>query len=360
MSRARFAGDGKRNLKRLIACASVAALAASMTACAPRTASSGGDESGETNVNKVAIVTPETEADHGWNQQGMAGARAATKKLGIELDENLNVGYDNTQTTLTQVGKKDNQLVIAHASGFTTAAARASRTSGAPMLVVDNPKAQIEGQVGVVTFEAQQGGYLAGIAAAMTSEKETIGLVLSAEDLNWFTMSAGFIQGARSISPDIEIILSYVGANSYADSAGGKKVANQVIAAGADVIMGMGDGATVGYLSAIENAPTPVKYIATIGDVSELVKEPETVLTSVRWNFENAYVQAIEDVENSTFAKKPYNLTLANDGFNLQNSSDLNPKIQQAVEKAKKEIEDGSIKVERAVDRKSLSALLKQ
>src|SRR5699024_1852343 len=120
------------------------------------------------------------------------------------------------------------QLVIAHASGFTTAAARASEATGVPMLVVDNADAEIEGKVGVVTFAAQQVGYLGGIAAAMTTQTGTIGMLLSAEDINWFLMSAGYIQGARSVHPDIKIVSAFVGAASYGDSAGGKKVANQV------------------------------------------------------------------------------------------------------------------------------------
>ncbi len=105
-------------------------------------------------------------------------------------------------------------------------------------------------------------------------------------------------------------MLAYVGPANYGDSAGGTSVTNQVIAAGADVIMGMGDGATIGYLQAIETAQTdyPISYIATIGDVTEIVENPDTVLTSVLWNYTDTYVQAIEDIENGTFGTKSYEL----------------------------------------------------
>ena len=356
-----FFGSRSRTAKRVVAFIGMMALVAGLAACTPRTSGTEASPTGSTagkKVTQVAIVTPATEADHGWNQQGVVGAEAATKELGIKLTTTTNVGYDNTQTILTQVAKKGNDLVIAHASGFTTAAARASAATGVPMLVVDNPSAEIPGQVGVITFEAQQGAYLAGIAAAMTTKTKTVGVAVSADDINWFNMSGGFIQGIRSVDPSIKIVIAYIGAAAYDDSAGGKKIASQVIAAGADVVFGMGDGSTIGYIAAVEAAPTPVKYIADIGDVSDLLKNPSTLLTSVRWNWTNTYVQAIKDVESGNFAKKPYVLTLANGGLELQDTPSLTPEIKAAVDKAKKGIIDGSITVEQATTKDAVTAIL--
>jgi simple sugar transport system substrate-binding protein len=344
-------------------------LVAGMAACSARgggggSASPSGSGSSTTSaaakVSNIAVVTPATEADHGWNQQGLAAAKATADKMGLTLMTDTNVGYDNTQTILTQVAKKGNQLVLAWASGFTTAAARAASTTGVPILVVDNPSAAIPGKVGVVTFEAQQGAYLAGIAAAMTTKSKIIGVVVSADDINWFNMSGGFIQGVRSVDPSIKIVMAYIGAASYDDSAGGKKVANQVIAAGADVVFGMGDGSTVGYIAAVESAPHPVKYIADIGDVTDLLKDPKTMLTSVRWNMEGAFTDAVKAVDNGTFGQKPFTLTLANGGFNLQKTSNLTPAITAAVDKAQKGIIDGSVTVKTSTTKKAVTALLNQ
>lgn len=360
MSDTKFRGLAKPTFKRMVAFAGVAALVVGMAACSSRGESSGSSSSSDAGkkVSQVAIVTPATEADHGWNQQGVAAAEQATKELGIKLQKNTNVGYDNTQTVLTQVAKKGNDVVLAWASGFTTAAARAASATGVPMLVVDNPSAAIPGKVGVVTFEAQQGAYLAGIAAAMTTKTKTVGVVVSADDINWFNMSGGFIQGVRSVDPAIKIVIAYIGAASYDDSAGGKKVASQVIAAGADVMFGMGDGSTVGYIAAVEAAPTPVKYIADIGDVTDLLKDPNTMLTSVRWNMKGAFGKAIKGVEDGTFGKKPYTLTVENGGLTLQDTPSLTTEIKAAVDKAKQGIIDGSITVEPSTTKAAVTKLL--
>lgn len=347
--------------REVVALASATLLLTALVGCSTDGGDAGTDEPAGTAVESFAIVAPENESDHGWNQQGLLGAQAAASELGIELDLNSEVGYDNTQTILAQVADKGNDLVIAHASGFTTAAVRAAADTGVPMLVSGGEaSAAVPGQLGVVTFDVYEGSYLAGIAAASVTETGTVGIVSSAENVDFFNYAGGFIQGVRSVDPGIEIVMAYIGAASYGDSAGGKQVAAQIIAAGADVILGMGDGATVGYIAAIEESATPVKYIATIGQPGDLVKDPATVLATVEEDFTGAFVKAIEDVGNGTFAEEPYTLSVANGGLTLVEGPSFTPEISAAVAAAKAGIEDGSITVEPTTTKDAVQALLDQ
>ena len=353
--------SGKRNQALRAGVAVAAAIGLLFTAgCSGRGgADDGGGESAGAEVSRFAIVTPEKESDYGWNQQGIWAAQAAAEELGIELDDNSNVGYDNTETILTQVAEGGNDLIIAHASGFNTAGHRVGMQTGVPTLVVDFDKNE-PGKVATVITQAQEGAYLAGVAAAHETETKTVGIVASAEDLNWFLMAGGFAQGVYSVDPEINVVIAYVGPAGYGDSAGGTTVMNQVIAAGADVIMGMGDGATMGYLQAIESAKTehPVRYIATIGDVTSIASNPEQVLTSVLWNFKDTYVQAVKDVKSGSFGTETYELTVANGGLSLQESDAMSGDLAAAVEEAKAAVIDGSVTVERATDKAAVQALI--
>lgn len=317
-----------------------------------------GDDAGRP-VTSFAIVTPEKESDHGWNQQGILAAHAAATELGIEAEINSNVGYDNTETMLTQVAQSGVDLVIAHASGFNAAGARVGVQTGVPTLVVDIEQ-NVPGKVATVIPKPEQGGYLTGIAAAMKTETHTVGIVASAENLNWFLMAGGFVQGVHSVDPTISVVIAYIGPAEYGDSAGGANVTKQVIAAGADVIMGMGDGATIGYLQAIETAETdaPVSYIATIGDVTGIVERPDTVLTSVLWNFSDTYVQAIRDIEAGTFGTKTYELTVENGGFTLQTTPLLTSEMQLAAQRAVDEMSTGAVTVTRTDTKAGVQALI--
>jgi len=312
------------------------------------------EESTAQKVESIAIVTPEKETDHGWNQQGIWGAEEVADELNIRFDENSNVGYDNSETILRQVADSGVGLLIAHASGFATAGKRVGESTGVPTLVVDVPS-NVPGKVATILTEAQEGAYLAGVAAAYSTEQNIIGIVASAENANWFAMSSGFAQGVYSVNPDITIEIAYIGPAEYADAAGGARVASQLIATGADIIFGMGDGATVGYLQAIENAnqPYPVRYIATIGDVTPI--DPKGVtLTSVLWNFAGAYSDAVADIENGTFGTKDYVLTVKNNGLTLQDNNRLSEEALAAVAKAREGIISGEITVTKADSREAV------
>lgn len=341
----------------LVLALGISAAILATSGCAGRGSDTSDDVAG-TKVESIAIVTPEKETDHGWNQQGLRAAQAVADDLNIRFDENSNVGYDNSETILTQVAESGADLLIAHASGFATAGKRVGETTGVPTLVVDVPS-NVAGKVGTILTEAQQGAYLAGVAAALSTEQKIIGIVASAENANWFAMSSGFAEGVYSVDPSIQLEIAYIGPAEYADAAGGARVANQVIATGADIIFGMGDGATVGYLQAVENAnqPYPVRYIATIGDVSPI--DPKGVtLTSVLWNFEGAYADAVTDIENGTFGTKTYTLTVKNDGLTLQDNKQLSESALTAVKTARQGIIDGSIKVTKATSKAEVQGVI--
>ena len=355
-----------RSVKKGLRSGLIVAVAAGLiltAGCSGRTSSddggSGDGEAAGRTVEQFAIVTPEKESDYGWNQQGIWAAQAAAEELGITLDDNSNVGYDNTETILTQVAQSDNQLVIAHASGFNAAGARVGQQTGVPTLVVDIEQ-NVPGKVATVIPQPQEGAYLAGIVAAMKTQTKKIGIVASAENLNWFLTAGGFAQGVYSVDPSIEIVIAYVGPAEYGDSAGGANTAKQVIAAGADVIMGMGDGATIGYLQAIETAQTDyaISYIATIGDVTGIVQNPDTVLTSVLWNFTDTYVQAIEDIEAGSFGTETYELTVANGGLTLQTTPVLTEQMEEAVAQATEQMKNGAIDVVYTADKDAVQALI--
>lgn len=309
-------------------------------------------------ISQFAVVTPETEADHGWNQQGILGAKDAASETGITADINSGVGYDNAEAIIQQTIDKGNQFVIAHASGFATGGARVAETSGTPVLTVDLEQ-NVHCKVASVFFDSQEGGYLAGIAAANATTTGTLGIVASAEDINWFNMAGGFAQGAYSVNPDIKIVIAYIGPAEYGDSAGGKRITEQVIAAGADIIIGMGDGATVGYLQAIETANTgsKVQYISTIGDVSE-IDTTGVQLTSVIWNFAPTYAQAIKDINAGTFGDANYTLTVANGGFELAKTDNMSADVQAAVDEAAAGIADGSITVKTSTTKDEVQAII--
>ena len=97
-----------------------------------------------------------------------------------------------------------------------------------------------------------------------------------------------------------------IGEAAYDDSAGAKRVTEQQLAADADVIFGMGDGASFGMIQAIEehNAQedaTKAWFIDVIGD--KKAEHGDVLLSSVLFDYSGIYKQMIDDLEAGTSAR---------------------------------------------------------
>src|SRR5258708_28583309 len=80
----------------------------------------------------------------------------------------------------------------------------------------------------------------------------TVGIVVSGEPPSWNSQSAAFAQGAKAENPKVNVRYAVIGPAAYSDAAGGKRVADAVIAAGADIIFGQGHGSRFGMIKAVD------------------------------------------------------------------------------------------------------------
>ncbi len=315
-------------------------------------------------ITKMAYISPEQANDYGWNQQGAEGARAAAASIGAELEMADGSGYDDPTPILNQLGDNGAQLIIAQAGGYSTPGSQYAAKTGIPVIVYDRPDLISPNLVGDIATDSQQGGYLAGVLAATMSKTGTLGIVISADDTNWHKQEGGFIAGALATKPDIKFAPAQIGPAGYGDAPGGKSTTELVIAAGADIVFGMGDGSSFGMLQAVETATPPagadkVWFIDVIGDKSDPAVDPNGVLlSSVLWNFTGAFEDAISQIDAGTFGTSVYTLDVANGGISLLNTPNITPEAAAAVATALAGISDGSITVPVAATADEVSALL--
>ncbi len=310
-------------------------------------------------VTKIGIATPEKANDYGWNQQGVRGARAAASSASAKLTVADGVGYDNTESVLRQLAQAGNDFVIAQASGYNTIAPRVAQQFKVPMISYDNPKGVVRNYMGDVETSSQQGAYLAGVLAAKKTKTKKLGIVISAADTNWYKQTGGFVAGARSVAKGLKFYFAQVGQAGYADAAGGKRVTQSVISRGADVVFGMGDGASFGYLQAIETAKAGHKvwFIDVIGNKTPIDKK-HVLLSSVIWDFTKVFKKAIADINSGNFGKAPYFLTVKN-GISLLKTKYIPAATWRLVESKRKAIASGKIKIPLTPNRAAVNKILK-
>ncbi len=311
-------------------------------------------------VKSIAILTPEEGTDYGWNQQGIDAAKAAGAAAGIEVKVAQGLGYGDVRPTLRELAEEGVGLMIAHASGYNTAAPEIAEETKVPVAIVDTPTGLKAGLVADYTLSGHEGAYLAGRLAAKMSRSKTVGIVVSGEPPSWNSQSAAFAQGVKAESGDVKIVYAVIGPAAYSDAAGGKRVTESVIAAGADVIFGQGNGSSFGMLQAVETTKAAdggkVLFIDVIGDKTAIDKG--YLLSSVVWNIEPVYAAMIADLKADTFGTKSYAIGLKDDSVKLLKTPQIPEDVWISVMAIRDDVVAGKIKVEPVFEATAVRALM--
>lgn len=314
-------------------------------------------------VEKVAIVTPASRSNQGWDQQGVDTLVAIGQKRDIEVEVVENAGYDDITPILQDLADDEVDLIICHASGYQTVCPEFAQSEGVPVVVTENPNAVMDGLVSDIETQAQEASYLAGVMAGHETTTDKVAIVVSGEPPTWNYMSAGFAKGVKDANPDAEIIYSVIGEAAYDDAPNARRVTETVIAAGADIVFGMGDGASFGMIQAIRehnagvDASEMVRFIDVIGDKSDS-EAAEFLLTSVLFDYTGAYGQFIDDLNAGRFGSV-YTMSLENQGVRLLDPPiDVDQDTMDRVEEARQAILDGEIEVPAISDAGELAEFL--
>lgn len=311
-------------------------------------------------VDTIAILTPEEGTDYGWNQQGIDAAQAAADAAGVELIIAQGLGYGDVRPTLRELAEDGADLMIAHASGYNTAAPEIAEETGVPVAIVDSTGTRKAGLVGDYTLSGHEGSYLAGVLAANQTRSKTIGIVVSGEPPAWNAQSAAFAQGVKATDPDVKLIYAVIGPAAYSDAAGGKRVTESVIAAGADIIFGQGNGSSFGMLQAVETTKAAdggkVLFIDVIGDKSSLDKG--YLLSSVVWDMSPVVTAMIGDLNAGTFGEKNYSIGVKDGSVFLLKTPQADADAWATMEAVKADIVSGKLAVEPVWEADNVRALM--
>ncbi|MGE3797363.1 MAG: BMP family ABC transporter substrate-binding protein [Thermomicrobiales bacterium] len=315
----------------------------------------------EPTISTAALITPGARTNLGWDQQGADGLEAAAEAMGVTSIVYENGGYDDITPALADLADQGAELIICHASGYqTTCPDFAAQNEGISVAVIENPDA-VGPQVADIETQAQEVAYLAGVLAGLSTTTGTVGVVVSGEPPTWNYMTVGFAEGLKASNPEAQLIYSVIGEAAYEDAAGASRVTEQQLAAGADIIFGMGDGASFGMIEAIRtfneaNPDSPAWFIDVIGD--KTADYSDILLTSVLFDYSGIYEQMIANAGTDQFGQV-YTMNVENGGVSLLELPESVPaETVAAVDEAEAGIIDGTITVSAIGDAEGMHAKL--
>ncbi|MFB7159909.1 BMP family protein [Lysinibacillus sp. NPDC056232] len=290
---------------------------------------------------KIGILLSDAGlGDESFNDSAFKGLEKARDELGILFDykEAPDGNYEEKLEAL--VAEKYNIII---GLGFSVQEALEKTAKKYP----DQQFVLIDGQSDVanitsITFKEQEGSFLLGMVAAMTSKTGKIGFIGGANVPVIHHFENGFIEGAKYYNPNIEIISEYAG--SFDDTEVGAAIAERYIKNKVDFIY---HAAGFTGFGAIKKAEEMGIYAAGV-DIDQFYIAEKTVVTSMLKNVDQAVFKMAKTLdEDGKISEKSFSFGLSDNGVGLADIRviKLTPEQQAAIEKAKEDIVSGKIKV---------------
>jgi basic membrane protein A len=188
--------------------------------------------------------------DRSFNDSAYAGLVRAKNELHVDTTVLQSRSAADYQINLTVLANKEFDETFA--IGFLMARDVAEVAERYPArhfsiidAVVDQPN------VTAVTFKEEEGSFLAGALAAMTTKTKTIAFLGGIDIPLLRKFEAGYAAGARQVDPSVKVLVKYVG--SFEDVASGKELAGVQFSEGADIIYVAAGKAGLGAIDQVKS-----------------------------------------------------------------------------------------------------------
>ncbi len=295
---------------------------------------------------KIALVLPSTVDDMAWAQSMYEAVKKiqSQSKGGIELAVSERMGKPvDAGAAIRQYASQGFDIIIAHGAQYQSVVSEIAK---------EFPKITFAYGTGFKTGpnifaydpQAQEGAYVMGILAAKMSKSKIVGIVGPVEAGDAIKYNKGFQQGVAAGGGDVKTRIAYTGSFNEIVKAG--EIAKTHMDAGADFLTGSSQQA-VGAIKAVASKPGAY-WLSTDMDQSKVA--PDAVLASQVYNWEKVLTKIIDLRKKGTLGGQHLTLSFA-DGmlelhYNPKLEAKIPPEVKAVVEKAKKDIAAGTLKVE--------------
>ena len=240
----------KRYARGIAASAPLIAAALAILSCSrpsPQNSQSADTGASARSTFRVALLTPGPISDRAWNGSAYDGLVAVRDSLGAQISHVQTKTPAEFDENFRQYGAQGYDLVIGHGFEYQDAAVRVA-PDFPNTLYITTSGTTVRQNVAGIQFAFEEASYLAGVLAANMTKSGVIGAIGGTELPPVKRSFTAFAAGARSVKPDIIVIISYVG--NWEDVSAGKEQALAQITRKSDVLFQNADAAGLGVFQA--------------------------------------------------------------------------------------------------------------
>ncbi|MFZ6688114.1 BMP family lipoprotein [Undibacterium sp. SXout11W] len=296
---------------------------------------------------KVAVIYDAGgKFDKSFNQSASEGADRFKKETKINVIEVQVASDTQAEQMLRNLARKNVDLIAAIGFAQAQAVQNIAKEFPKTKFVIIDGVAKGD-NVNSVLFKEQEGSYLVGVAAALSSKSKKLGFIGGMDIPLIRNFSCGYTQGAKATDSKIDVVQNMVGTTTAAwnDPAKGGELARAQMERGVDVIFAAAGGSGMGTLQAVKE-----KGKLGIGvDSNQNYIHPGNMLTSMVKRVDQVIYDSFMEVKNGTWKGGVTYKGLKEGGvdwaLDKDNRSVVSADVEKRVNAAKQDIISGKIKV---------------
>jgi len=255
---------------------------------------------------RVALLTPGSIADGGWNAGAYAGLEAIRDQLGAEIRHVETRTPAEFEEGFRDFAQRGFALVFGHGFEYQEAAAKVGAEFPDTIFITTSGNT-VRPNVAPMVFELEQATYLAGFLGARMSQTGKLGLVGGIDLPSIRSTFVAFRAGAQAARPDIAVREVFIG--NFDDTAAAREAALALLEEGADVLLHQANDAGRGVFRAVSDraaAGARVYAFGTNRDQNDMA--PDVVLASATLDIPAAFVAVARRVRDGAFTAEPLRL----------------------------------------------------
>ena len=297
--------------------------------------------------------------DQSFNDSAYAGLEKAVEELDAtctEIEAGRGESDEDREERLRSLAESEHDTIIA--VGFVYSPATYEVAPDYPDVnfgIIDgyNPTESQKDlpNVANIGFAANEGSFLVGVAAALTTETNNVGFLGGVNGPLIQAFEAGFVAGVEAVDPGIEIQSQYLSQadpeQGFENPTGGETAATGMYENGADVIYHAAGKSGLGLFDAVVQAGEGHWAIGVDSDQYVTADEEQKpyILTSMLKRVDTGVFEYAEAAANGKAPSGYITYNLADGGVGYSTSGGHIDDIADQIEDYKQQIIDGDIEV---------------
>ena len=298
---------------------------------------------------RVALLTPGSIADGGWNAGAFAGLERIRDELGAEIRHVETRTPADFEEGFRDFAGRGFDLVFGHGFEYQEAAALVAAEFPDTVFITTSGNT-LRPNVAPMVFELEQAIYLCGVMAARLSESGVVGLVGGIDLPSIRSTFIAFRGGAEAVRPDVVVRDVFIG--NFDDTAAAREAAWALMEEGADLLLHQANDAGRGVFRAVgERAAAGSRVFAFGTNRNQNAMAPTVVLASATLDIPAAFIEVAGRVRDGSFEPQPLRLGMSEGIVALEINQALRDRISdelaQELSALEAKIRSGELEVPR-------------